>query len=141
MLLVSPGLARFVDIERFRAFAGIAVPEFTQNEVDLVAELLEMGVESPHVQVVVERFRGKPLESMVGRFQASGLLAWEGREPDEDALKKDFLSAWQSMEQRLSKSRIDALLEKSRKGSLSEEDKALYRSLMGNAAGDHASPG
>ncbi|KPK33801.1 MAG: hypothetical protein AMJ66_04830 [Betaproteobacteria bacterium SG8_40] len=141
MLLVSPGLARLADIERFRAFAGIAVPEFSRSEVDLVAELLEMGVDSPHVQAVVERFRGKPLESMVGRFQASGLLAWESRELDEDALKKAFLGAWQSIDQRLSKSRIDALLEKSRKGSLSEEDKALYRSLVGNAAGDHASTG
>ncbi len=141
MLLVSPGLARLADIERFRAFAGIAVPEFAQNEVDLVAELLEMGMDSPHVQAVVERFRGKPLEPMVGRFQASGLLAWEGREMDKDALEKAFVSAWQSIEQRLSKSRIDALLEKSRRGSLSEEDKALYRSLVGNAAGDHASAG
>ena len=139
MLLVSPGLARFADIERFRAFSGIAAPEFPKSEVDLVGELLEIGIESPNVQAVVERFRGKPLESLVGRFQASGLLAWEGREFDEAALKADFLGAWQWIEQRLSKARIDALLEKSRKGDLSEEDKALYRRLISNPAGDQAS--
>jgi len=141
MLLVSPGLARLADIECFQAFSAIAAPEFPQNEVDLVAELLEIGVESPNVQALVERFRGNPLEPMVGRFQASGLLAREGQEFDEEALKADFLGAWSWIEQRLGKARIDALLEKSRKGQLSEEDKALYRSLISHSAGNRASAG
>jgi DNA primase len=138
MLLVSPALAQLADIERFREFSEIALPEFPQEEVDLVAQLLEIAADSPNVQAVVERFRGNPLESMVGRFQASGLLAREGEAFDEDALKADFLGAWNWIEQRLGKARIDALLEKSRKGQLSEEDKALYRRLISNSAGDRA---
>ena len=41
----------------------------------------------------------------------AGLLAWEGNGFDEEALKADFLAAWQSIEQRLSKARIEALLD------------------------------
>jgi hypothetical protein len=49
---------------------------------------------------------------------------------DREALRADFLGAWRGIEQRLSKARIDALLQKSRTGSLTNEDKALYRQLM-----------
>ena len=141
MLLVSPDLARLADIDLFRAFSEIASPEFPRDEIDLVAELLEISVESPNVQAIVERFRGRPLESMVGRFQTSGLLTREGQSVDEDALKTDFLGAWGLIEQRLGKARIDALLEKSRKGQLTEEDKALYRSLVGGSGADRAPAG
>jgi len=140
MLLVSPELAQLADVERFRAFTSVATPEFPKDEVDLVLALLEIGIENPNVRAVAERFRGNRLESLIGRFQASSLIAWEGQELDQEALKADFLGAWQLIEQRLSKARIDALLEKSRRGTLSEEDKALYRRLIGNdAAGDQAS--
>jgi DNA primase len=141
MLLVSPGLARQVDIERFRAFCDVAAAEYGKAEIEFVLALLEIGMENPNVQAVVERFRGSPLEPLVGRFQAAGLLAWEGSGFDEEALKADFLGAWQSIEQRLSKARIDALLEKSRTGDLSDEDKALYRRLVSNCTDDHVSPG
>jgi DNA primase len=130
MLLVLPELALLADIERFRAFSSVAAPEFSKEEVDLVLALLEIGGESPNVRAIGERFRGSPLESLVGRYQAAGLIAWEGRELDRDALKADFLGAWHGIEQRLSKARIDALLEKSRQGNLTEEDKALYRQLI-----------
>ncbi len=141
MLLVSPGLARNVDIGRFRAFCDLAAADYAQAEIELVLALLEIGAENPNVQAVVERFRGSPLEPLVGRFQAAGLLAWEGSGCDDEALAVDFLGAWQSIEQRLSKARIDALLEKSRSGGLSDEDKALYRSLMRSSSDDYASPG
>ncbi len=141
MLLVSPGLAQQVDIERFRAFCDITAADYAKAEIEFVLALLEIGVENPNVQAVVERFRGSPLEPLVGRFQAAGLLAWEGSGFDEDALKADFRGALQSIEQRLSKARIDTLLEKSRTGDLSDEDKALYRQLISNSADDHATPG
>jgi DNA primase len=141
MLLVSPGLARQVDIERFRVFCDTAAADYAKAEIEFVLALLEIGVENPNVQAVAERFRGSPLEPLVGRFQAAGLLAWEGSGFDEDALKADFQAAWQSIEQRLSKARIDALLDKSRRGDLSAEDKALYRRLVSNSAEDHALPG
>ena len=142
MLLVSPGLAGLADVERFRAFASVAAPEFSKDEVDLVLALLEIGIENPNVSAIAERFRGSSLERLIGRFQAASLDAWEGRELDQDALKADFLGAWHKIEQRLSRARIDALLEKSRKGDLSDEDKALYRELMGNnSASDRAPAG
>ncbi len=139
MLLVSPELAALVDLERFRAFSEEAMRELSKDEVDLVLALLEIGRENPNVKAIAERFRGSRLEPLVGRFQAASLIAWEGREVDRDALKTDFLGAWQRIEQRLSKARIDALLEKSRTGNLSEEDKALYRQLVNSdTAGDRA---
>lgn len=141
MLLISPGLARQVDIKRFRTFCDTAAADYAKAEIEFVLALLEIGVENPNVQAVVERFRGSPLEPLVGRFQAAGLLAWEGSGFDEEALKADFLAAWQSIEQRLSKARIDALLDKSRQGDLSDEDKALYRQLVSRSAGDHALTG
>jgi DNA primase len=141
MLLMSPGLARQVDIERFRTFCDVAAADYAKAEVEFVLALLEIGVENPNVQAVVERFRGSPLEPLVGRYQAAALLAWEGSGFDEEALKADFLGAWQSIEHRVSKARIDALLDKSRKGDLSDEDKALYRRLMSSSADDRALPG
>ena len=141
MLLVTPGLARHIDIKRFQTFCDTAAADYSKAEIEFVLALLEIGVDNPNVQAVVERFRGSPLEPLVGRFQAAGLLAWEGSGFDEEALKADFLAAWQSIEQRLSKARIDALLEKSRQGDLSDEDKALYRQLVSSSAGSHAFPG
>jgi DNA primase len=141
MLLISPGLARHIDIQRFRTFCDTAAADYSKAEIEFVLALLEIGVDDPNVQAVVERFRGSPLEPLVGRFQAAGLLAWEGSGFDEEALRADFLAAWQSIEQRLSKARIDALLEKSRRGDLSDEDKALYRELVSSSAGNHAFPG
>jgi len=141
MLLVSPGLARQIDIERFRAFCDVAAADYAQAEIEFVLALLEIGVENPNVQAVAERFRDSPHEPLVGRFQAAGLLAWEGSGFDEEALKADFLGAWHSIEQCLNKARIDVLLEKSRTGDLSDEDKALYRRLMSSSVDDHASPG
>jgi hypothetical protein len=140
MLLISPELAHLADVECFRAFAAVATPEFPSDEVELVLALLEIGIENPNIRVIAERFRGSRLEPLVTRFQASSLIAWEGGKPDQDALKTGFLGAWQLIEQRLSKARIDALLEKSRKGTLSEEDKALYRQLISSgASGSQAS--
>ncbi len=139
MLLALPELALLADIDRFRAFTSIAAPEFSKDEVDLVLALLEIGSESPNVRAIAERFRGSPLEALVGQYQVAGLIAWEGRELDRDALKADFLGAWRGIEQRLSKARIDALLEKSRTGNLTEEDKALYRQLISSGStGDQA---
>ncbi|UCD67326.1 MAG: DNA primase [Betaproteobacteria bacterium] len=130
MLLVLPELALLADIEQFRAFSSVAAPEFSQAEVDLVLALLEIGSDNPNVRAIGERFRGSPLESLVGSYQTAGVLAWKGRELDREALRADFLGAWRGIEQRLSKARIDALLQKSRTGSLTNEDKALYRQLM-----------
>lgn len=141
LLLVSPGLARQANADQFKMFAEIAARDFAREEVELVLALLEIGGDSPNVQSVVERFRGKPLESLVSRIQASGLVAWDGREDDENALKADFLGAWQAIEQGLSRARIDALLEKSRKSGLTDEDKALYRRLVAAAGSDRASLG
>ncbi|NIO39028.1 MAG: DNA primase [Burkholderiales bacterium] len=141
MLLVLPELALLADIERFKAFRVEAAAEFPKDELDLVLALLEIGSENPNVKAIAERFRGHGLEPLIGRFQAASLVAWEGRDLDRDALKADFVGAWGKIERLLSKARIDALLEKSRKGELSEQDKALYRQLMSSDfAGDQASP-
>ncbi len=141
MLLVSPALARQIDIGRFKEFCDIAAADYAAAEIEFVLQLLEIGVDNPNVQAVVERFRGSPHEPLVGRFQAAGLLAWEGNGFDEEALEADFLAAWQSIEQRLSKARIDELLDKSRQGELSDEDKALYRQLVSRSIDNHALPG
>ena len=141
MLLVSPDLAKQIDIKRFRAFCEVAATDYAQAEMEFVDALLEICMQTPNVQAIVERFRGSGHEPLVGRFQAAGMLAWEGSGFDEEALKADFLGAWHSIEQRLGKARIDVLLEKSRTGKLSDEDKALYRRLVSNSSDDHASLG
>jgi len=130
MLLVSPGLARLADIERFRQFADLAASEFSKDEIELVLGLLEMGRDSPNVQAVLERYRGTRLESLVGRFQAAGMLAREGGEYEESALENDFAGAWGKVEQYLNNAGQTALMSRASPKDLSEEDKEKYRQLI-----------
>ena len=130
ILLVSPGLARLADIERFCQFADVAAHEFSKDEIDLVLGLLEIGKDSPNVQGLVERFRGTHLESLVARFQAAALFAREGHENDEKALEEDFAGAWQKVEQYLNNAGLKALMAKGSPKDLSEEDKEKYRQLI-----------
>ena len=130
MLLVSPGLARLADIERFRQFARLAASEFPSDEIELVLGLLEMGRDNPNVQVVLERYRGTRLESLVGRFQATGMLAREGGEYEGTPLEKDFAGAWSKVEQYLNSAGQKALMSRASPKDLSEEDKERYRQLI-----------
>jgi hypothetical protein len=130
ILLASPGLARLADVERFRQFADLAVSEFSKDEIELVLGLLEMGRDSPNVQVVLERYRGTRLESLVGRYQAAGMLAREGGEYEESALENDFAGAWSKVEQYLNNAGQTALMSKASPKDLSEEDKEKYRQLI-----------
>ena len=130
MLLVSPALARLADIERFRQFSGLAASEFPREEIELVLGLLEMGKDGPNVQVVLERYRGTALEPLVGRFQASGMLARQDDENEGTTLETEFAGAWSKVEQYLNSAGQKALMSRASPKDLSEEDKEAYRQLI-----------
>jgi len=130
MLLVSPGLARLADIERFRQFSGVAAAEFPNEEIELVLGLLEMGRDSPNVPVVLERYRGTRLEPLVGRFQASAMLERQDDEDESTSLEAEFAGAWSKVEQYLNSAGQKALMSKASPKDLSDEDKEKYRELI-----------
>jgi hypothetical protein len=84
----------------------------------------------PHVQAVAERFRGSPLEPLVQRCQAAGLLASANAVDDGDALEADFVGAWEKIELYLNKAGQAALMARGSPGDLSDEDKERYRQLI-----------
>jgi hypothetical protein len=69
------------------------------------------------------------LETLAQEIEAAS-IGWDERRLDEEALAADFLGAWRQVLERLRNARISALLEKSRRGGWSEEDKELYRRLQ-----------
>jgi DNA primase len=129
MLAFEPSLAQRVDpgsLSEFGDGLGHALPD---PELELVRSLLELARERPRSRGVAEHFRGGPLETLAQEIEAAS-IGWDERRLDEEALAADFLGAWRQVLERLRNARISALLEKSRRGGWSEEDKELYRRLQ-----------
>jgi DNA primase len=136
MLAFEPALARQVDPELLGEFADTAHTQFPEQEFQLVRSLLTLLSERPGVRGIAEHFRGDPLQALAQEVEAAS-IGWQERRLDEAALAADFTGAWDQLLERLRKARVSALLEKSKHGGWSDEDKELYRRLQrpGNSRG------
>lgn len=76
-----------------------------------------------------EAFRGTPHENAVRNAEV-GALRWQERSLETSELEAEFSGAWRQALDRIRRSRITALLEKSRQQGLSAEDQAQYRLLQ-----------
>jgi len=76
-----------------------------------------------------EAFRDTPHENAVRNAEA-GALRWQERSLAASELEAEFSGAWRQALDRIRRSRITALLEKSRQQGLSAEDQAQYRLLQ-----------
>ncbi|MGH8678131.1 MAG: DNA primase [Burkholderiales bacterium] len=129
LLLVRPALARLADPARLTEFGDLAASVFSNSEYELFVALLALGRDSPNLNAVSERFRGTPLEALVHQVEVAS-LAWQERMLDDQALEADFSGAWRLVIERLRKAQIGALLEKTRQGGWTAEEKELYRRLQ-----------
>ena len=76
-----------------------------------------------------EAFRDTPHENAVRNAEV-GALRWQERSLEASELEAEFSGAWRQALDRIRRSRITALLEKSRQQGLSAEDQAQYRLLQ-----------
>jgi DNA primase len=133
MLAFEPGLARRLDPSLLAEFTDAAAVQVPDPELQLLCGLLELHRERPDLRGIAEHFRGGPLEALAHEVEAAS-VAWEERRLDTDALAADFIGAWRQILERQRNARISALLDKSRHGAWSDEDKELFRRLQQRSA-------
>ncbi len=129
MLAFEPALGRQIDPRLLSEFAEATGPGLSDPELELVRSLLELSREQSGARGIAEHFRDGPLETLAREVEAAS-IGWAERRLDGDALAADFAGAWRQLLERLRHARISALLEKSKRGAWSDEDKELFRRLQ-----------
>ncbi len=120
-------------VDRAQLAPGFGVPGVEQHELQALDRLLEELGKTPHIE-------GKPLN--VGEFfrdteygdlftvVEAGMLRWQERGLSGDEFEAEFTGAWRQLLDRIRRARINALLEKSRQGSWTAEERAQFLLLQ-----------
>ncbi|GLQ86606.1 DNA primase [Dyella flagellata] len=119
LLLAQPGLAD--EVERPYGFLRLDKPG-----VDLLAELIDTARARPGVNaaMLVEHFTGRPEYNALQKLTVATVVG----EPETQRL--EFLDALLRMQQQAVDQRRDALVAKSREGTLTNAEKAELRELL-----------
>jgi len=133
MLAFQPSLAALADSVRLRENADLASTELPQSEINLLTKVLELCVSQHNVLSMAEHFRGSEFEFLAHEIEV-GSLKWE--KLDQEALRAEFVGAWEKLVDRFRHVRITLLLEKSKRQSWTSEEKEQFRRLQQGAANE-----
>lgn len=127
LVVAEPRFAEQIGREDLHLAAGAA----GLDQADLQALDAVLGALSAHPGPVNlgELFRDTPHEAAVRNAEV-GALRWQERSLEAAELEAEFTGAWRQALDRIRRSRIAALLEKSQRQGLSVEDQAQYRLLQ-----------
>jgi uncharacterized protein YnzC (UPF0291/DUF896 family) len=132
-LAFQPSLAALADSVRLRENADLASTELPQSEINLLTKVLELCVSQHNVLSMAEHFRGSEFEFLAHEIEV-GSLKWE--KLDQEALRAEFVGAWEKLVDRFRHVRITLLLEKSKRQSWTSEEKEQFRRLQQGAANE-----
>lgn len=127
LLIVEPRLVAL--IKRGDLGGTVDVPGVDQTELQALDAVLEVAGAGKTALNLGELFRGSPHEEYIRQAEA-GALRWQDRLLEPEELEAEFCGAWQQAVDRIRRSKIRVLLEKSQRQGLSPEDQAQYRLLQ-----------
>jgi DNA primase len=133
MLAYQPSLALLADAERLRENDELASGELPQTELIMLGKVLDLCGDAGNVRSIAEYFRGGEFAAVAQEIEA-GSLKWE--ELDNDALRAEFVGAWETLVKRFRHVRITLLLEKSKRQSWTPEEKEQFRRLQQGTANE-----
>jgi DNA primase len=127
LVVAEPRFAALIgheDLELGRGAPGLDQADL--QALEAVVDAVDVGDAKLNLG---EAFRDTPHENAVRNAEA-GALRWQERSLAASELEAEFSGAWRQALDRIRRSRITALLEKSRQQGLSAEDQAQYRLLQ-----------
>jgi DNA primase len=127
LVVAEPGFAALIgheDLELGRGAPGLDQTDL--QALEAVVDAINVGDAKLNLG---EAFRGTPHEAAVRNAEV-GALRWQERSLEPTELEAEFSGAWRQALDRIRRSRITALLEKSRQQGLTAEDQAQYRLLQ-----------
>ncbi len=127
LVIAEPAAAAGLD--RNDLALGLSVSGIDQAELSALDAVLAALTGASGALQLGEAFRGSPHEQFIRQAEA-GAMRWQDRALETEELAAELTGAWQQALDRIRRARIGALLEKSRRGVLSEADQAQYRALQ-----------
>ena len=127
LVVAEPRFAALIGQEDLEL--GRGAPGLEQSDLQALAAVVDAISVGDAKLNLGEAFRGTPHEAAVRNAEV-GALRWQERSLEAAELEAEFSGAWRQALDRIRRSRISALLEKSRQQGLSVEDQAQYRLLQ-----------
>ena len=129
MLLVFPELARDTDSAHLLEVRPSLQQRFAASEFDLLAELFGFAKEQLNQSQIVECFRGASFEEAVVKASSLAHTRYQEGTIDFERVKEEYTQAWDQLGRLTRLSLQKELLSNRTISSLTEEEKARYRSL------------
>lgn len=129
MLLVFPELARNTDSAHLLEVRPSLQQRFAASEFDLLAELLGFAMEQLNQSQIIERFRGTTFEGDVVKALSLAHIRYQEGSIDFERVKEEYRQAWDQLSRLTRLNLQKELLSNRTLSSLTEEEKARYRSL------------
>ena len=129
MLLVFPELARNADSAHLLNVRPSLQQRFAASEFDLLSELLELAAKQLNQSQIIERFRGSVFDEAVLKASSLAHTRYQQGSIDFNLVKEEYAQAWDQLNRLTRLNLQKELLSNRTISSLTEEDKARYRSL------------
>ncbi len=126
MLMHSPSLAKLVDMGEL----DFEADGIRGNDAAALGKLIDFLAATPvNTAAIIEHFRGSEEGALLEEI-TPGLFGIEEAGLGADEIEKEFCGAWKQLQAMQCKARMDHLLEKSKSGAWTDEDKAQYGLLQ-----------
>ena len=138
MLISFPDVMRDDDSKQLDDLRPNLQEHFATAQFDVLAEILGLAGMGLNQTEIIDRVRGSNFETSILRAMKLSNIRYQQDKVEIESVKSEYEQAWEQLHH-LSRLNLQReLLSKKSLSSLSEEDKARYRSLMRPKTGPKA---
>ena len=129
MLVTFPEVMRDEDSEQLKVLRPNLQKHFSSVQFDALAEILSLVGQQLNQAEIIDCVRNTGLEALVARAVRLANIRYQRDKVEVESVRSEYVQAWEQLH-RLSRLNLQKeLLSKTSVSSMSEEEKAQYRSL------------